>query len=119
MIATIFKYFALKMVGRSLVKVLTKKSENKRWILKSFAWLKHIIEQIFLMQKLFGWGHFLIIFSKNDGSKRDPSQIISKMKNQFFHAHKTCAKSFDFCTQQECILTLLCQNFDLAAPYHF
>ena len=70
------------------------------------------------MQKFFGWGHFLIIFSKNDGSKRDPSQIISKMKNQFFHAHKTCAKFFDFCTQQECILTLLCQNFDLAAPYH-
>ena len=52
-------------------------------------------------------GHFLLIFSKNDGSKSDPSKKISKMKNQFFHAHQPRAEIYDFCTQQNCNLSFL------------
>ena len=51
--------------------------------------------------------------------KVTPDKKVTKMKNQFFHARQPRAKSFDFCIQQQCILALFCQNFDIAAPYHF
>ena len=68
------KHFALKMVGRSYNKSLTKKFENKTWITKTLLWLNGMTELIFLMQNFFCSGHFLLIFSKNDGSKSDPSK---------------------------------------------
>ena len=62
------------MVGRSYVKALSKKSENIVWIEKILVWLYCMRQQIFGCKKFFGSGHFLTIFSKNDGSKNDPSQ---------------------------------------------
>ena len=50
------------MVGHSYVITLTKNFENKRWISKTLAWLKHMTEQIFWLQNFFGSGHFLIIY---------------------------------------------------------
>ena len=67
-------HFALKMVGRSYDKSLTKKFDNKTWISKILVWLNHTTEVIFWMKNFFCLGHFLIIFSKSDGSKSDPSQ---------------------------------------------
>ena len=107
------------MVVRNYDKTLTKKFENNVWISKILAWMNCMTEVIIWVQKFFCFGHFLIIFSKMMDQKETPAKKDSKMKNYFFHARQPRAKSFDFCIQQQCILALFCQNFDIAAPYHF
>ena len=107
------KHFALKMVGRSYNKSLTKKFENKTWISKTLLWLNGMTELIFLMQNFFCSGHFCSFFPKMMDQKVTPAKKISKMKNQFFHAHQPGAEIFDFCTQQNCIFFL----FVLGGPF--
>jgi len=55
MIDALLKYFALKMVGHSYDKTLTKKFGNKTWISKILAWFNCMTELIFIMQIFFAW----------------------------------------------------------------
>ena len=86
LIDALLKHFALKMVGCSYDKTLTKNFENKTWISKIFVWLNCITELIFLMQKFFCSGHFWSFFPKMMDLKVTPAKKVSKMKNHFFHA---------------------------------
>ena len=50
---------------------------------------------------------FCSFFPKMMDQKVTPAKKISKMKNQFFHAHQPRAEIYDFCTQQNCNLSFL------------
>ena len=79
------KHFALKMVGRSYNKSLTKKFENKTWISKTLLWLNGMTELIFLMQNFFCSGHFFAHFFQKWWIKKWPLQKkLVKWKISFF-----------------------------------
>ena len=99
LIHVLLLHFALKMVGRSYDKSLTKKFDNKTWISKILAWLNRITELIFWMQNFFCLGHFLIIFPNMMDQKVTQAKKVTKKKNQFFRARQPPAEIFDFCTQ--------------------
>ena len=107
LIDALLEHFALKMVVRNYDKTLTKKFENNVWISKILAWMNCMTEVIIWVQKFFCFGHFLIIFSKMMDQKVTQAKKVSIMKNQFFHACQPHAEFFDFCTQHNCISTLL------------
>ena len=62
----------------------------------------------FFDAKFFLLGSFFAhFFPKMMDHEVTPAKIISKMKNQFFHAHQPHAEIYDFCTQQNCNLSFL------------
>ena len=94
------------MVAGSYDNTLTKKFENKTWISKIIWWLNSTTELIISMQ-FFAWVIFWSFFPKMMDQKVTLARKVGKMKNQFFHARQPRAEIFDFCTQQNCSLTLL------------